>query len=154
MKKVTRRNKFITDIARVIEAVKSGNCWEKGTERVLGDLHYGRMGAGYKEPAKKHLYIGRKIWLLFPYCDIKEIVRRAEIVGIEKRSGMNDLIYYVEKDSSGNGKVSCADACYVWTTDELLKTLSVMQTGSHKTKRKVRRIEHAGAAIDRSGLFE
>lgn len=154
MKRVTRRNKFITDIARVIEAVKSGNCWEKGTEQVLGDLQYGRIGAGYKEPAKKHLYVGRKIWLLFPHRGIEGVVCRAEIVGIKKRPGMNDLISYVEKDSSGNGKVNSADACYVWTTDDLLKTLSVMQTGSQKTKRKVRRIEHAGAAIDRSGLFE
>lgn len=115
---------------------------------------YGRIGAGYKEPAKKHLYVGRKIWLLFPHRGIEGVVCRAEIVGIKKRPGMNDLISYVEKDSSGNGKVNSADACYVWTTDDLLKTLSVMQTGSQKTKRKVRRIEHAGAAIDRSGLFE
>ena len=154
MKRVTRRNKFVTDIARVIEAVKSGNCWEKGTERVLGDLHYDRIVSGYKGPAKKQLYVGRKIWILFPHSGIEEIVCHAEIVGIKKRFGLNDLISYVEKDSSGNGKVSSADACYVWTTDDLLKTLSVMQTGSHKTKRKVRRIEHAGAAIDRSGLFE
>ena len=154
MKKATRKSKFAGDVARIIEAVKSGNYWEKGTEQVLGDLQYSRTGAGYKQPAKKHLYIGRKIWLLLPHSGIKGIVCRAEIVNIKKRPGMNDLVSYVEKDSSGNGKVGSADSCYVWTTDDLLKTLSVMQTGLHKTKRKVRRIEHAGAAIDRSGLFE
>ena len=66
---------------------------------------------------------------------------------------MNDLVSYVEKDSSGNGKVGSADSCFVWTTDDLLKTLSVMQTGLHKTKRKSRRVEQAGVAIDSSDLF-